>query len=76
MLLFGHLGRIFHQIFDNLLARIEGLEVVQRHALDGYFNYLFFGDAEGTLLAFEVELAGLYQHLLRHQADYLGTGNP
>ena len=71
----SHLLRIFHQEFDNLLVRVERLQVVQAHALDGNLEYLVLGYSERPLLLLQIELSGINQHSLRYQAHDLGSRN-
>ena len=72
---FGLFGFVLHEVLYDLLLRIEGLEVVEGHRLDGNLDDFLLGDAEGALLLLEVELAGLDEDFLRHQADNLGAGD-
>ena len=67
------LGLVLHQIFNDFLFGIERLEVVQRHGFHGDLHDLLFRNALRTLLAGQVELAGLHQHLLGHEAHDFGT---
>ena len=62
----------FKQVLDHLLGRIERLQVVQSHRLDGDADDLLLGDARrATLLAEEV-FAGFDQSPFRNQPHDFG----
>ena len=55
--------------------RVERLQVVQAHALYRNLQYLVLGDSERPLLLLQIELSGIDQHSLRHQAHDLSSRN-
>ena len=74
-----HLGkavRLFgHEVFNYFLLGVEGLEVVEGHALHGNLQNLFLADPQRTLLFFQVEAAGLQEHTLGNQTHNLCSGD-
>ena len=64
---------ILQEILDDLLSRVEGLEVLQTHGVDGDLDDVLLGDAGGTLLLVQEILTSLDEHALRNETDNLRT---
>ena len=64
-----------HEVFNHFLLGVEGLEVVEGHALHGNLQNLFLADTQRTLLFFQIEAAGFQEYALGHQAHDFGAGD-
>ena len=56
--------------------RVERLQVVETHRLDGNLHDVLLGNTRRALLLFKEVLAGIDERLLRHQTDNLGSRHP
>ena len=66
---------VLNEELDDFLLGVEGLEVVETHALDGHLHDFLLADAEGALLFGQVVLAGVNEHALGDEAHDFASGD-
>ncbi|CCX55669.1 unknown [Bacteroides sp. CAG:1060] len=66
---------ILHQVFYDFFLRVEWLQVVQAHGLDGDFHDFFLGDTRRALLLLKEILSCINQCALRHESYDFSSGD-
>ena len=66
---------VFDEELNDFLMGVEGLEVVQTHALDSHLHDFLFANAKATLLFGQIVFAGINQHTLRNKSNDFAAGD-